>query len=602
MRKPSRSQKRADGAMSVESTNAGAEQPADTHYVWIIHGTFNPPEPGTVKWFETGRNGVTTFCDALSERLMGTPLQGAVWRMPHGPTVFAWSGQNDHAERVAAGMKLASEMLEVVKRDPTARVHLVAHSHGGNVVLKAIEHYQEFIQRPPRFRIIPSPDINPSAMAIVQDSPSSDRLGRVVFLGTPFLRKQWIDPYNFFGDFSDRGHRVLAALPYVLLMAYIIGLFADGLFQVLSVWFHGSWPLEILRRVSESVLNYKEIPNDFTFNPTGWPPQVALVVLAFVVWFVIGIFAIDRFCWNTNLYFLRRPGAPSNPAASRIPALVVTARYLDEALIGLSSEPFVYANLAKRIDELLRLPVERTGRRAHHLLGFDNGVRPGYVGPMGWLFQRIVNSGSVVFLVVWKPLRRHCVGPRMTQALLNILNSAACGIPADELRGARLAVLPRLDLPEVFDEEYQDVTDLFLRLPRVSNPNDGRAAIERVNERYAFLQSDDALARKMQTESLDGSGPWAALVASFDKLYSRYTASFELESAAAPAVARMSRAEFEAETARAWFTILERAKEASGAIDLNHSLYQSNPAVVDMVAHFLTTGKALSTGEVFAST
>ena len=63
--------------MSIEPTSAVAPQPTETHYVWVIHGTFNPPEPGTVKWFEMGRNGVSTFCDALSKRFEGTPLQGA---------------------------------------------------------------------------------------------------------------------------------------------------------------------------------------------------------------------------------------------------------------------------------------------------------------------------------------------------------------------------------------------------------------------------------------------------------------------------------------------------------------------------------------------
>ncbi len=84
--------------MSVAPTNAGVQQPVETHYVWVIHGTFNPPEAGKVKWFQTSDGGVTTFCDALSERLRGTPLAGCVWRSPHGPTLFSWSGQNDHAE------------------------------------------------------------------------------------------------------------------------------------------------------------------------------------------------------------------------------------------------------------------------------------------------------------------------------------------------------------------------------------------------------------------------------------------------------------------------------------------------------------------------
>ena len=209
---------------------------------------------------------------------------------------------------------------------------------------------------------------------------------------------------------------------------------------------------------------------------------------------------------------------------------MVTARYLDEALIGLSSEPFVYANLAKRIHEFLRLPVERTGRREHRLIGFHNGLTEGYVHPVFWLFRRFADVGSRIFLIVWKPLRTIFVGPRLTRAVLNILNSAAVGIPAERTRGSRLAVLPRLDLPDLFDEEYQDVTHLFLRGAGASKRTDAEPAIEQVPaERYAFLQSDEALAKRMRAETERGSGPWAALVASFDELYRRYKASFELE-------------------------------------------------------------------------
>lgn len=577
--------------MSVEPTSAGADPPAETHYVWVIHGTFNSPEPGTVKWFESGRDGVATFCDALSERLRGTPLEGSVWRLPHGPRLFSWSGQNDHADRVVAGLKLASEMIGVANRDPTARIHLVAHSHGGNVVLKAIEHYHQAIRTAPRLSLLPLPGMPPPE----EPGPPDDRLGRVVFLGTPFLRKQWVAPYSFLGDSSNRSVRVLLVLPGVLFRAYLVGLIAMGVFVALSAWLPGSWAFEVVRWVDESLLNFKGVPGQFTFNPIGWPPPVSLVASLFVAWLVIAVFAIDPLYWNTNLYYLKRPGIPTNPSGARIRALVVTARYLDEALIGLSSEPFVYANLATRIHELLRLPVERTGRREHRLIGFDNGLTEGYVNPVFWLFRRFADVGSRIFLIVWKPLRTIFIGPRLTRAVLDILNSAAVGIPADELRGARLAVLPRLDLPDVFEEEYQDVTDLFLREAGQSRRTDAEPAIEQARaERYAFLQSDDALAERMRAETERGSGPWVALVASFNELYKRYQASFELEAGANKVVAMMSRPEFEAETARAWFTTLERLKEASGAIDLNHCLYQSNGEVIDMVARFLITGNALA--------
>src|SRR5690348_8378353 len=104
---------------------------AETHYVWVIHGTFNPPEPGKTKWYQPGNEKVTTFCDELSVRLVGTPLEGAVWRGRPPGGVFSWSGANDHLARTVAADMLLWEIDKLVDRDPTARVHLVAHSHGG---------------------------------------------------------------------------------------------------------------------------------------------------------------------------------------------------------------------------------------------------------------------------------------------------------------------------------------------------------------------------------------------------------------------------------------------------------------------------------------
>ena len=77
--------------------------------------------------------------------------------------------------------------------------------------------------------------------------PPEDRIGRVVFLGTPFLRKQWVAPYSFFVDSSNRIVRVFAVLPSVLFNAYLVGLIAMGVFVALSLWLPGSWAFEAVR-------------------------------------------------------------------------------------------------------------------------------------------------------------------------------------------------------------------------------------------------------------------------------------------------------------------------------------------------------------------
>ena len=49
---------------------------------------------------------------------------------------FHWDGTNTHAGRLAAAEKLAKLFHFIGASDPSARIHLLAHSHGGNVLLK----------------------------------------------------------------------------------------------------------------------------------------------------------------------------------------------------------------------------------------------------------------------------------------------------------------------------------------------------------------------------------------------------------------------------------------------------------------------------------
>lgn len=108
---------------------------AEMHYVLIVHGTWNAPEAGETKWYQKGG----AFAQALAQRLESTALAGAVWRNCAGkPTDFSWCGDNTHECRLEAADRLYEEILGIQDVDETARIHIVAHSHGGNVVLKSI--------------------------------------------------------------------------------------------------------------------------------------------------------------------------------------------------------------------------------------------------------------------------------------------------------------------------------------------------------------------------------------------------------------------------------------------------------------------------------
>lgn len=184
----------------------------ENHYVLVIHGTFNAPSPGERKWYQPA-DASGNFCSRLQERLTRVmpEMQGAVWRTFDAETSFRWSGANDHRERLRAAYRLYETFTQIIKSDRNARIHVVAHSHGGNVLLRAVEIlldpspesrrevtmravWRWYFRGYPRLLRLFRLDRDDSIVTAIKDDAfrsGAAHLGRVVFLGTPFVRKQW---------------------------------------------------------------------------------------------------------------------------------------------------------------------------------------------------------------------------------------------------------------------------------------------------------------------------------------------------------------------------------------------------------------------------
>ena len=129
----------------------------------VVHGTFAAQE----NWWRLGGNGEKTFADRLEAILAEQGVSGTVWTpaLEQGFRYedFAWSGTNKHKDRIAGAAKLRSALgkladrLDASEKNPLV-VNVVAHSHGGNVVLEAL-----------------------------RGLPDSIQVGRVVLLGTPLI-------------------------------------------------------------------------------------------------------------------------------------------------------------------------------------------------------------------------------------------------------------------------------------------------------------------------------------------------------------------------------------------------------------------------------
>ena len=86
-----------------------------------VHGTGDTAEgPAGEKWFQQG----SAFSQRLLQHLSGQGINAEI--VPH-----LWSGANSAWDRERGANRLASRIRDLYKRYDT--IHLVAHSHGGNV-------------------------------------------------------------------------------------------------------------------------------------------------------------------------------------------------------------------------------------------------------------------------------------------------------------------------------------------------------------------------------------------------------------------------------------------------------------------------------------
>jgi len=131
--------------------------------VIIVHGTFAAPKTGVSQWYQPtqGVPASKEFVAKLNEALEKRGSVARCWaHCRHGDQGFHWSGMNDWIDRTEAASELGDYVLKL--RNEGWCCHLVAHSHGGNVVLEAL----------------------PQITAAL---PSSVPLGKIVTLGTPFM-------------------------------------------------------------------------------------------------------------------------------------------------------------------------------------------------------------------------------------------------------------------------------------------------------------------------------------------------------------------------------------------------------------------------------
>jgi hypothetical protein len=555
---------------------------SETHYVLIIHGTWNAPASTEgAKWYQKAG----AFAEALASRLAGTPLAGAVWRSSKGRlTDFSWSGDNTHDARLNAATALCGEILSIRASDPTARIHLVAHSHGGNVVLKALELYQtqlgkaaDHLREVMRWYVASEaidhekllaevaklfPDWTQDNQKELRDSllefaqtktnpyyfhitdwfagdPQSHRIGRLIFLGTPFLRKRW-----YRHGWRSR-LRVTAQIVSMYIVSYII--------------------FTIVFNIGSLVIFHKILG----CNIINWPWMLQGVSCLLPLGGVLSISLpdgklpdVNNIYYHPTLFYRTR---------KRIEAFIVTAGQMDEALLGLSAEPFVDAYLALQMDK------QRTARRVQWRFSRPIGA-PSYEFDMEtFRFLRLAGINVLKVVVegatrpLWPILQTY-----LRRTLRKLILSHATGLPPQEFKGAWISARTGIGRREEFDEgKIWDISELASRTPSLR-----QSVIE--EKRYSFLWSSETLALR-----LGHSRIWPQIT--------KYYPLLERERA------DLQDDEERVGLQRACLVIEERAREVTGAVQLSHSGYYGHPAVLEAIVKFLISGQRPIAASVGAS-
>ncbi|MBR0777768.1 hypothetical protein JQ625_23280 [Bradyrhizobium diazoefficiens] len=566
----------------------------DTPYVIVVHGTWNPPQEGKRRWYQVNEADPDNFCTRLNERLAELGFGRPVGRSLDKRTIeFAWTGANNHDARMEAARRLHALIKDIADQDASARIHLIAHSHGGNVALKAIQEYLDlhcelaerayddwrfeidedwwslFIgphdpnirwdQVEPFFSeraVRPDGTTETTASRFIADwlaDPRINRLGRVVFLGTPFYWKRW----------PKRGaiERFLRRFLSVALNTTVLG----TLFYLSLVIF---WLIGYPQRFLSGE------PSRIALDVTSWSWTAWVMFAAAIL--PVAWWATPRRPRDANLYFdeerLSRVihADTAAPASGPIDALIVEAGVLDEALLALSSEPLVYGALVPRLKDLLQ------GRKDWDLPKPPAGMQD-IKDRLALRELRYLAVLAVRRTLAWictpilRPARA-ALEAYLISTIVKLVSAAACGMRPLDFSEGRLEVRSTPNIRFLREHRWNAAQLLLSRHPAASKPS---AAADSTIVRYGFLWDERVMAEK-----LDKNEIWPHIVEFLPHMRRRYANDM------------LSWSEHVAVLKAISVTVVERLREFAGAVELAHSQYYTNPEVIDEIARFLATGRS----------
>ena len=158
----------------------------------IVHGTWAAPEADKRRWYQRPDGTlVDGFVSKLNAALRKHGSRARCWaHCTHGSQIFVWSGKNSWIARTNAAAALGAYVNNLL--DQGWCCHIIAHSHGGNVVCEALP---EILSASSSWRGSTEPDVSISRHPGLSDwlhreahnGTVRGTLGKIVTLGTPFM-------------------------------------------------------------------------------------------------------------------------------------------------------------------------------------------------------------------------------------------------------------------------------------------------------------------------------------------------------------------------------------------------------------------------------
>ncbi|HEY5868193.1 MAG TPA: hypothetical protein VI542_21965 [Candidatus Tectomicrobia bacterium] len=562
------------------------------HVILLIHGTWGRDPAG---WYQPACSD-ENFASRLAAKLAGTPLEGAVWG---GTEVFEWSGENTHQARLTAARELAERLLEIRQRHPAERLrfHLVAHSHGGNVVLAALLIY---------LTLLPPWILNSLGFpTLVREWESTtqffDAARRFVTFGNfhldnpiiqqdPWLSdevRRWLDKVGqLYAKYSARQlilHEGLGLNLLILRLAFILlrlntfptehGIASivflgtpfyykrwrsdwrrcaiDRLLNAVAngtLMAMGAYALIVL---SSAVLSWLSLAPWIGIHPLHWYWPALVLMAAPAVWGAITGSRQSHGIADTNVYFdetmflkeAERKAMADLGGRPLFDALVIKSGYLDEAFAGLSSFPLIRQITPNLVDILLKpklwtfpAVVRETGRYRTTM-----GER------MRRLTRALVRYLRAVLLLLLYPVRRSLYAlvtrPIVMRQAARIALPLSYGLPGDELLASDIVTAQDLNIPQIRAQHVDVARDLLTAARDVQVDQ----------RRFEFLWDDEALQHRYAESVMAahfGLGP-------------------------------------PADVQRHLLAIEERLREFFGVAGLRHALYYENEQVLAAVCEYL---------------